>query len=265
MAFHVELPSTANSTSTGNDGASWYNPCTLSFVFRGRPAPGGSRSHRSGTYIATAGHCLFTTQTEPEEVHDPASGPVVHLTVIGRDGAIPGSRIGRVVYAAQSDPTLAPAPGLPAYMDFGLIELDRGVVVDPAVCHFGGPTALRVEPLSSSEQVHVYGAGNLTGFNRETGASLVPARTGVGSSALHDDVVTGTYALSQNDSGGPIIDSSGRAVASVTGPHYQSRIVVGLTRAEQVLGMRFTLETAPLAADVPPFGADARCIPASSD
>lgn len=233
------------------------NPCTLGFLFTGRTGPRG----RKVRYASTAGHCMFVDQTSTEEVHPAADGPEVHLTVRAADGTVgPGPRIGRAVYAAQTVPPLFANADLPEYMDLGLIALDRGVRAEPALCQFGGPTGLRSDRVLVPETMRFYGAGNFTGLNRETGTTLLPGRTGVGSASGHPNMVVGSFALSGGDSGAPFIDAAGRAVALGTGP-YQSRLAPGIERAESVLGTRLKLRRAPLVPDAPPVGSDPACGP----
>lgn len=256
MVINITLPQ----GPAGQPGP-FENSCTAGFVFSAK-SPTAPR--RQVTYLATAGHCLLSDQTATEEVHRDGRGPVVTLTAINVQGvAVPGPRLGQVVYTAASDPVQYPDPNLPDYMDLGLIRLDDNVIADPALCLFGGPTGLRTEPVDVPEPFRFYGAGNATGFNRETGQTLLPGRTALGSTAAHPHLVTGAFAISSGDSGSAIIDSAGRAVASVTGP-YQPRINVMLPRIERVLGVRLTLRTAPLRQDVPAAGTDAGCAPPST-
>lgn len=217
--------------------------------------------HRWVSYLATAGHCLLVDQKATEEVHTDGTGPVVHLTAVSPDGkAVPGPRLGSVVYAATTDPVQYPDPNLPVWMDLGLIQLDDDVVANPSLCLYGGPTGLRTTPVDVHELVRFYGAGNATGFNRETGRTLVPGRTVLGTTAAHPNVVVGAFADSNGDSGSPIIDADGLALASLTGPQ-QPRLDIMLPRASKVLGAALELVTAPLADAAPPVGTDPACSP----
>jgi hypothetical protein len=227
---------------------------------KARRANGDGR--RVVQYATTAGHCTLTANDATEQTHAPGTGPVISLSQRSAGGAIvPGPRIGRVVYTGNPFPPLYPNPDLPEYMDIGIIELDPGVVTNPAVCHFGGPTALRQGPVEAPEMLHLYGTGGQTGLNRETGTTLLPGRSGLGSSALHPNVVSGSYPTSGGDSGSPITDAAGRAVALVTSNAHQPRIEVSLARAEKVLGLDLELRTAPLATGAAPFGIASECVP----
>lgn len=249
---------------TGVGTESGENSCTMAFLFTAtvpeRSGRHGRIRQRSVDYASTAGHCVLVDPTATEEVHAPGEGPVVHLTQRGTDGAlVAGPRIGRVVYAGSVMPVLYPDERLPELMDLAMIELDPGVVSDPSLCHFGGPTALRQTPLDGPEDVHLYGNGNATGLNRETGVTLLPARTGP-AVPFQESAVSMATASSGGDSGSPLIDADGQALALLTGP-YQPRIAPMLGRVQEVLGIRLSLRTAPLVENAPPFGADPACAP----
>lgn len=249
---------------TGVDTPTGENSCTMAFLFTAtvqeKSGRRGRVRQRSVDYASTAGHCVLTDQNATEEVHAPGEGPVVHLTQRGVNGAlVAGPRIGRVVYAASVMPVLYPDDRLPAFMDLALIELDPGVIGDPALCQFGGPTGLRDTPLTSPESVHLYGNGNATGLNRETGTTLLPARTGP-ALPFQENAIAMVTASSGGDSGSPIIDAEGRALALVTGL-YQPRVAPMLSRVQQMLGSTLSLRTAPLVEGAAPFGSDPACAP----
>lgn len=249
---------------TGVGTETGENSCTMAFLFTAtvqvRSGKRGRVRERTVDYASTAGHCVLVDPNATEEVHGPGEGPVVHLTQRGADGAlVAGPRIGRVVYAGSVMPVLYPDDRLPELMDLALIELDPGVVSDPALCHFGGPVALRETPMDGPEDVHLYGNGNATGLNRETGTTLLPARSGP-AVPYQENAISMLTASSGGDSGSPLIDADGQALALLTGP-YQPRIAPMLPRAEEVLGIRLSLRTAPLVEDAPPFGADPACAP----
>ena len=198
------------------------NSCTAGFLFR---ATSTRAPHRTANYLTTAGHCLFVDDASTEEVHLDGSGPPVTLTALSPAGvAVPGKHLGTTIYAAQTIPVTYPDANLPDFFDLGVIELDPDVVVNPAVCQFGGPTGLRLGAFSTPEQLRFYGEGNVSGFNRETGRVLIPGRTGPGSTAAHPNAVAGASfgtpaPYTGGDSGAPIIDDAGRAVASLSGPY----------------------------------------------
>ena len=249
---------------TGVGTETGENSCTMAFLFTAtvqeRNGKRGRVRDRTVDYASTAGHCALVDPNATEELHAKGEGPVVHLTQRGLDGAlVAGPRIGQVVYAGSVMPVLYPDDRLPELMDLALIELDPGVVSDPALCHFGGPVALRETSLDGPEDVHVYGNGNATGLNRETGTTLLPARSGP-AVPFQEDGVSMATAISGGDSGAPVIDADGQALALVTGP-YQPRIAPMLSRAEEMLGVQLTLRTAPLVEGASAFGSDPACAP----
>ena len=257
--INITLPHGPNPLQPGP----YENSCTAGFLFR---ATSMRAPHRTSNFLTTAGHCLFVDDKATEEVHLDGSGPPVTLTALSPTGAaVPGRHLGSVVYAAQTIPVTFPDANLPDFFDLGVVQLDQDVVVNPALCHFGGPTGLRRGTFDTPEQLHFYGEGNVSGFNRETGRVLLPGRSAPGSTAAHPNVVAGASfgtpaPFTGGDSGAPIIDDQGRAVASLSGP-YQPRLEMMIPRVEKVLGVKLTLLTAPVATGANPFGIDPACSP----
>lgn len=210
--------------------------CSLNFMFTD---PSGQR------YMGTAGHCLLATSTlggggdAGEVSFAPGEGPAA------RD--ILGGRIGEFAYAVLQDPK-----------DFALIRLDDGVDANPQVCVFGGPTGLNEDNPGLLAPTVLSSFGNPLGLG--TG---VTAKSFVALGMPSDDHVFATGLVLPGDSGGPVIDSAGRAVGVVvsTGLHTGegllglegldaglvgiTRIVPQLERAETVLGTDLTLVEAP--------------------
>src|SRR5213592_4649299 len=201
--------------------------CTLNFLFQGSD---GSR------YIGTAGHCILGTSPFGGDVGEmawaPGSGPVA------RDAD--GNPIGEFAYAILQDPK-----------DFSLIRLDPLVEANPAMCHFGGPTAVNDDNPGLTELVVLnwFGNGILVG-------TLLPARSALAAGMPDPDHVFADGAAAPGDSGSGIISSDGRAVGVVVtvGVHIGTSFdsgVIGITRltpqverAQQVLGVDLALQTA---------------------
>jgi hypothetical protein len=195
--------------------------CSFGFLFQ------GSDRRR---YAATAGHCAFDPDPTADrtQVWKPGTGPVVH------DGD--GKPVGRFVYATMRG----------QFADFALVRLDSGVVSDPAMCHFGGPTALTTEVHNRDMLVHHYGQG--------TGLDFVPARTGEAFFGLYrEDYVYFYGAATGGDSGSPVIAEDGAAVGLITdlttpftGNVGVNRLAAHVADAAKSLKIRLTLLTAPL-------------------
>ena len=201
--------------------------CTLNFLFQGSD---GSR------YIGTAGHCILGTSPIGGDVGEmawaPGTGPVA------RDAD--GNPIGEFAYAILQDPK-----------DFSLIRLDPLVEANPAMCHFGGPTAVNDDRPGLTELVVLnwFGNGILVG-------TLLPARSALAAGMPDPDHVFADGAAAPGDSGSGIISSDGRAVGVVVtvGVHIGTSFdsgVIGITRltpqverAQQVLGVDLALQTA---------------------
>jgi len=203
--------------------------CTFNFLFS------GSDGHR---YIGTAGHCILGDSPVGGDVGEETwggDGPVA------RDGS--GNQVGRFAYAILEDPK-----------DFALIRLDAGVPADPQMCHFGGPTGVNADISEETTVLHHFGNGVAVG-------DVLPARSAVAFGLPHPDHVYAGGAVVPGDSGSGIISSDGRALGVIvtTGLHSQSigfpvidagtmgvtRIAPQVDRAETVLGISLTLETAP--------------------
>ena len=204
--------------------------CTFNFVFSGTDGE---------TYIGTAGHCILGESPVGGDVGEeswaPGEGPEA------RDSN--DQRIGEFVYAILQDPK-----------DFALILLDPGVAANPQMCHFGGPTGVNAETPTGLVVLNHYGNGIAIG-------SVLPARTGVAIGMPDPDHVFAQAVALPGDSGSGIISSDGRAVGVIVtvGVHSGSigtggvdagvvgitRLVPQVERASDVLGVGFTLETAP--------------------
>ncbi len=199
--------------------------CTFNFLFTGND---GRR------YIGTAGHCILPA--DGEQSWAPGAGPEA------RDGN--DQRIGEFAYAVLQDPK-----------DFSLIRLDPGVAASPQMCHFGGPTGINEDQPSTPTVLNHFGQGLGLG-------ATVPARTAVATSMPDPDHVYADGAIIFGDSGSGIISDDGRAVGVIVtvGLHAASigtsgvdagsmgitRLAPQVARAEQVLGIGLTLQTAPL-------------------
>lgn len=202
--------------------------CTFNFLFL------GSDGRR---YMGTAGHCILGDSPiggdVGEEAWAPGTGPEA------RDAD--NQRIGEFAYAILQDPK-----------DFALIRLDPGVQASAQMCHFGGPTGTNADLSSSPVVLHHFGNGVAIG-------SVLPARTHVAASTPDPDHVFANGAALPGDSGSGVISADGRAlgVLVTVGVHTATiglptdagligitRITPQEARAEQVLGLSLTLQTA---------------------
>ena len=206
--------------------------CTLNFLFQGSDGSG---------YIGTAGHCILGTSPIGGDVGEmswaPGSGPVA------RDAD--GNRIGEFAYAILQDPK-----------DFSLIRLDPSVQADPAMCHFGGPTAVNDDRPGLTEPVVLNWFGNGVGVG-----AVLPARSAVAAGMPSPDHVFAQGAAAPGDSGSGVISSDGRAVGVLVtvGVHTASvgsggldagligmtRLTPQVERAKEVLGVDLVLQLAP--------------------
>lgn len=224
------LPVGAGSCTGVRPGAYVETPigsCTMNFLFT------GSDKNR---YVGTAGHCFVGEGLMPEDVGEKTwkwpKGP------IAKDGQ--GRVIGRAVYAVLKDPK-----------DFALIRLLPGTPTTAAMCHFGGPTSASA-PAQAPELLHYFGNGLAIG-------DILPARTAVATNVSSPDHIYAQGLVLVGDSGGGVIDDTGRAVGVLvtTGVHTSgladpgtigiTRLQPQLARAAKVLRIRLTLRTAPLA------------------
>lgn len=212
--------------------------CSLNFMFTD---PQGNR------YMGTAGHCLLATTpiggggNVGEFTFAPGEGPEAV------DGA--GNRIGEFAYAVLEDPR-----------DFALVRLDEGIEASPQVCSFGGPTGINDETAGLLEPTVLQSFGNPLGLG--TG---VTAKSFVALGLPDRDHVFATGLVLPGDSGGPVLDTAGRAVGVVitTGLHLGdlsmlaalqgldvglvgiSRIAPQIEQAERALDTDLEMVTAP--------------------
>lgn len=211
--------------------ASEVGLCTFNFLFS------GSDGRR---YMGTAGHCVLSQATGetpvPERTWAIGEGPVA--SDAGK------RRIGEFAYAVKDSPK-----------DFALVRLDRGVEASPEMCFFGGPTGYDSDVNSDIDLLQYYGNGIGIG-------DAVPGRSAVVVGKPSPDHVFALGLVLPGDSGSGVISSDGRAVGVVvtTGLHGGTagtdgidfgtvgitRIEPQVLRAERQLGIRLTLQTAPV-------------------
>jgi hypothetical protein len=207
--------------------------CTFNFLFN------GSDGRR---YIGTAGHCILGESPIGGDVGEESWAPGTGPEATDADG----NRIGEFAYAILQDPK-----------DFALIRLDNGVAASAQMCHFGGPTGTNSDTPGLTSPTVLNHFGNGIGIG-----SVLPARSALALGMPDPDHVFAEGAVVPGDSGSGIISSDGRAVGVIvtTGLHSSSigssgidagtmgitRLAPQEARAEQVLGVGMSLQTAPL-------------------
>lgn len=210
-------------------GAAVFSPsgrCTLNFMWKGDDG---------FTYMGTAGHCFLDGTAVSVARFGPGFGPPAFDSE--------RRRIGTLAFAALNN-----------QHDFALIRLDPAVAAtaSPALCHFGGPVGTSTAPVGLLAPLPHFGQGNLTG-------TLIPARTQLALDASDPQALLGVGVATPGDSGSPVLSADGRAfgVLVATGPAVGPVAATGLVVtvpissqlafATQVTGVRYTLQTAPLA------------------
>ena len=205
--------------------------CTFNFLFSGSDGR---------SYMGTAGHCILGESPIGGDVGEESWAPGTGPEATDADG----NRIGEFAYAVLEDPK-----------DFALIRLDAGVPASAQMCHFGGPTGTNADQPSSPVLLQYFGEGVGVG-------TVLPARTSVALGMPDPDHVFANGVAVPGDSGSGVISSDGRAVGVLVtvGVHVGSigtsgvdAGAIGMTRippqearAEQVLGVGLTLQTAGL-------------------
>ena len=203
--------------------------CTFNFLFV------GSDGRR---YMGTAGHCILGESPGGGDVGEESWAPGTGPEALDANN----QRIGEFAYAILQDPK-----------DFALVRLDPGVAADPQMCHFGGPTGVNTDQTASPVVLQRFGNG--LGID-----SLLPARSALAIGMPDSDHVYATGVAVPGDSGSGIISSDGRAVGVIVtvgvhtgaigtggvdaGPMGITRLQPQVNRAQQVLGLGLTLETA---------------------
>jgi trypsin-like peptidase len=205
--------------------------CTLNFVFRGTSYDEEGRPIDEGLFIGTAGHCVLPDEGD-EQTWAPGTGPVA------KDAS--GQRFGEAAYGVLKDPT----QGESMNVDFALFRIDdnREAEVNPAVCHFGGPTGTSIT-WDRGDIVHHFGYGLVYGNTVQARSGVVDYPQGEGSAIIFNGAVL------FGDSGSPLIESDGDALGVVTAilPPlvFSTPIGMQVERAEGQLDMQLELVEAP--------------------
>jgi hypothetical protein len=183
--------------------------CTMNFVFT---------SNGSDRYIGTAAHCV---------------GAVGQSVSLSGEGVI-----GSVAYWGFADQKGT---------DFALVRVATSKLpsVDPALCHWGGPTSLAVgfqdEPVIVEHYGHGIVAGTLTATKARRGVAYA------WSDSTFTMITSGTF----GDSGSAVMSIDGKGLGvliQISGfGNVATRLDVAIDAASAKLGIPFTLLTAPLA------------------
>ncbi len=229
------LPSTAAGPTAPlvRPGLTYSSPtagCSFAFLFRGSDGR---------DYAATAGHCALDEDGRQTWRGD--TGPVVTTDGDGR-------AVGRFAYAHLEE------GGVDGSVDLGLIRLDAGLTGEPQMCAWGGPTRLLTEAVDGRTELRHHGGGLLLG-------DTVPTRRAVSDSLPKVPRLHALGAVSPGDSGSGTTTADGAAVGiNVTIEPYldtgvttnvvslmgMQRLDLAVAEAEQALGVRLVLRTAPL-------------------
>lgn len=197
--------------------------CTLNFLWR------GSDGHR---YMGTAGHCAHKTDLG------------------GRVASGSGSLIGRLAYEFWDTRSRG--------ADFALVRLDRAVKASPQVQHWGGPTGLYLAMTDQPQILRM--AGQAAGLSY-----IAPDRELLATAVTQPQEIRFLGPVSGNDSGAPVTTETGLAVGWTVeladsevplrtspsngvevGGSTIVRIDPAVRLAEKALGIRLTLQKAPL-------------------
>ena len=191
--------------------------CTYNFVFRDT-----ATNYR---FIGTAGHCVpgrFPDWNGTVWRYGAGTPTFIGCTndELGQRWGNCGERVGYVVYRSFGYEFLASPLGgfiTGPSTDFALIAVEGNQHrADPAVAHFGGPTATYTGHSDLPALLHHYGNGY-----RPAGSAVIPApaaehgRTHLkqGETSCHLDFFAQTGTPYGGDSGSPMIDGEGRAAA----------------------------------------------------
>ena len=180
------------------DGAS----CTSNFLFK---------LNESTVYLGVAAHC-FSPDTnqgvDPCEASTLAIGTPVQIENAAHPGELAYSS-----WRAMQEVGETPGSAACIHNDFALVKLDSRDLenVHPATSAFGGPTALAGGLAPEGESIALYGRSPFHFGVRELEA-MNGSVIGIAPAGWAYDVLTDTPAIS-GDSGGPVLDSQGRALA----------------------------------------------------
>ncbi len=195
--------------------------CSFGFLLKGSDG-----AH----YASTVGHCAGVE--EQERIWSRGAGPPV-----SNDDR---RKVGHFVYAVEDSPR---------NVDFGLIKLDRGVLGNPQMCGWGGPTSLLTQPRAGAVELRHHGRGLLIG-------TALPSRRAIVQDLPREPYTYVLGAIAPGDSGSAMTTADGAALGNVAELAVNGRVAkagYGIVRlehallaAERRLGVRFKLRTAAL-------------------
>lgn len=209
-----------------------YGGCTANFVFRATRVAVDGSIEDEGLFIGTAGHCALDGSVK-SQTWGLGTGPAVVDSE--------GMRFGEVAAAL--------AHGL---FDIAMIRVDddREEDVNPALCHFGGPTELADQTAAAGTIVRHFGHGSLIGYAHAADQPTLPGRSGVVAHANDGDAYVAGVGQ-PGDSGSPVITEDGAATGVLVGGLGPTVLVMTLHRqleaASDATGLTFELLTGPLA------------------
>ena len=181
------------------DGAS----CTSNFLYQ---------LNADTIYLGVAAHCFSPDTNSGVDPCESRSLEIGFNQVVVENALQPAE----LVYSswrAMQEVGEAPGSDVCRYNDFALVKLhpDDVANVHPATMAFGGPTALAQGGADMDEAIYLYGHSSLHLGVREL-ETMVGSIVAVEGGGWSYSVSTDTPALS-GDSGGPVLDSQGRALA----------------------------------------------------
>ncbi len=184
------------------DGAS----CTSNFLYQ---------LNAQTVYLGVAAHCFSPDTNGGVDPCESRNLDIGFNEVIVENASQP-AELAYSSWRAMQEVGETPGSAACQYNDFALVKLhpDDIANIHPATMAFGGPTALAGGIAEVGETIYLYGHSSMHFGARELEA-MVGSIVEVDGDGWAYSVVTDTPAV-PGDSGGPVLDSQGRALAATS-------------------------------------------------
>lgn len=177
--------------------------CTSNFLYK---------LNDTTVYLGVAAHCFSPDTNQNIDPCETNNLPIGFSQITIENASKPGVLV-YTSWRAMQEVGEEPGGETCRLNDFALVQLNVADIanIHPAVRAFGGPRSLATNVVPTGTVIHLYGRSSNHGGNRNL-ETMTGEVVSVSPESWSYDVVTDTPAV-PGDSGGPVLDGAGRALA----------------------------------------------------